>query len=88
MVQFVVPLATPDLPPEAVQVTFETPTLSDADPLIRIVAADVETIVVAGELTRSVGADLSAPVSRLSTGCTGAGSVTVTVVVSLAVRAA
>lgn len=59
VVHAVDPAATPDLPPDAVQLTSATPPLSDAVPLIRIVSAEVDIKVKAGYAIRSVGAVVS-----------------------------
>ena len=69
------PVATPDRPPEADQLTSDTPSASTAVPLMRAVAAEVDEIVIAGVTTRKVGAVVSEPPDRGagSTGGTGAG---------------
>ena len=56
MLHAVVPVAVPVRPPDAVQVTRATPTLSEATPAIRIVAAEVEEMVAPGDLIVIVGA--------------------------------
>ncbi len=57
--QFVVPDATPDRLNEVDQVTCVGPTLSEAVPRIRMVAAVVETLVDAGEVIFNEGRTLS-----------------------------
>ena len=60
--QLAVPEAVPDPPFEFVQVTEETPTGSRVVPLSAIEAAEVVSVVSAGERIVRVGGDVSTPV--------------------------
>ena len=59
--QLFVPLATPESPFDVDQVTCATPTLSNAVPLTTMEAADVVTLVMAGERTVMDGGVVSGP---------------------------
>ena len=59
-VQAAVPLAVPEAPPDVDHFTDTTPTLSAAVPMHVMAAADVETMVNAGDVIFSEGGTVSA----------------------------
>jgi hypothetical protein len=63
VLQFSVPLATPDPPFELAHVTATTPVLSRAVPLTTIAGSDRNKVVEAGETMVSEGAVVSGPVA-------------------------
>jgi hypothetical protein len=67
--QLVVPLAVPEPPVFVDHVTFVTPTLSLAVPLIAIVAADVDTLVAPGDPMLNDGGVVSDPPVGGETAC-------------------
>ena len=71
--QFVVPAAAPVSPVEVLHFTAVTPTLSAATPVTLRVAAEVETIVNAGEVMVSDGGVASVPGFAGGVGAGGVG---------------